>query len=366
MQLSALIVAAFLIVQGSAVDPGEIEECMSMGLPRSKCVIDGMSVVIVDHVAWDDWPAWSEIMQNFFTEDMVYDSNWTPNGDFSNSTGLREWFLAEHIPFNLAFDNTSFHTIIYTGEETTASLIAYGKARWIGDLGTLPGSLAMGQEVTIWDLDFYKLDEDGTRIFYNWCLIDFVDLARQLGYQMLPKSRLPEGMFYPPRAMDGLSAPVSRLVNPEDTIISKSIVTELLEWDFVGDEGSSQLWTEDLVWYGSAGFGMASGRAQYEDDFLTPLKAGVSERYLEVDVVSCEGSYCGAHGYLYGNHTGLWLGEQPTFLPFRLRFGIHWRVEVATRQVPEAWAMFDLPAAFHDIGIDLFERVNEQYLVKVP
>ena len=40
------------------------------------------------------------------------------------------------------------------------------------------------------------------------------------------------------------------------------------------------------------------------------------------------------------------------------RFAIHWRIEVETRKVPEAWAIFDFPAAFNSVGIDLFQAVN--------
>merc|ERR1711892_1150235 len=140
------------------------DSCQALGNPRSKCIIDGMLEVIEKHIAWDDWEGWYEAMKDFWTEDMVYDSNWTPNGDFSNNSGLREFFDNEHIPFNLAFDNTTFATMIWIGGEDTASLMAYGKAKWIGDL-----------------------------IAYNWCLIDFVDLMRQVGYQVLPKPSLREG-----------------------------------------------------------------------------------------------------------------------------------------------------------------------------
>ena len=97
---------------------------------------------------------------------------------------------------------------------------------------------------------------------------------------MLPKSRLPEGIFYPPQTMDGIPAPVSRLSNPEDAEVSRGMVMELLESDFVGAEGSSQFWTEDMVWYGSAGFGMATSRQEFEAEILIPLREGISERSL--------------------------------------------------------------------------------------
>ena len=298
----------------------DLEECMALGGQRSKCITDGMLVIISDHVAWDDWDAWYDVMKDFWTEDMVYDSNWTPNGDFSNNTGLREFFDNEHIPFNLAFDNTTFAQMIGVGEEYTSSILWYAKATWIGDLGTVPGSQHIGQEVTIWDLDFYKIDEDsGTRIAYNWCLIDFVDLMRQIGYQVLPKPALREGFMLPPAAMDGIPAPISRLVNPEHTLISKMIIQELLMNDFVYGFGPSDRWTDNMVWYGGAGFGMATSKADYEEHILAPLRQGLSSRELVIDVLNCEGAYCGVHGYIKGFHTGRWLGEEPTFRAISLR-----------------------------------------------
>merc|ERR1711942_556525 len=110
----------------------------------------------------------------------------------------------------------------------------------IGDLGTVPGSQVIGQEATIWDLDFYKIDEEsGTKIAYNWCLIDFVDLMRQVGYQVLPKPALREGFMLPPAAMDGIPAPVSRLVNPDETQLALSLVEAVLFDDFEGEASGS-------------------------------------------------------------------------------------------------------------------------------
>ena len=339
------------------------DSCQALGNPRSKCIIDGMLEVIEKHIAWDDWEGWYEAMKDFWTEDMVYDSNWTPNGDFSNNSGLREFFDNEHIPFNLAFDNTTFTTMIWIGGEDTASLIAYGKAKWKGDLGTVPGSEHVGQEVTIWDLDFYQIDEAGEVISYNWCLIDFVDLMRQVGYQVLPKPSLKEGFMLPPAAMDGIPAPVSRLVSQEDTELSQAILQALLMDDFVTGDGPSSLWAEDMVWYGGAGFGMATSRLEYETHILAPMREGLSMRELHLDILHCEGVYCGAHGYIAGHHTGEWMGEQATGLPIRLRVALHWRVDLTLGTVRECWAMFDLPQAFIMIGVDLFSRMDQEHWI---
>merc|ERR1711973_731245 len=309
IKMLAILQAVNLLLPGMLVSPEQIEHCMALGQPRSKCVVRGMTTVIVDHIAWDDWDAWSQIMKEFFVDDLIYDS------------------------------------------------------KWIGDIGTVPGSQFVGKEVTIWDLDFYKLDEEGTRIAYNWCLIDFVDLMRQLGYQVLPKPALPEGVFYPPKSMDGIPAPLSRLADPRDAEIAKDWIASLLNWDFVEGNGPSHIWHENMTWYGGAGFGKASNRAEYEEHILKPIRDGLSNRALDLNVLNCEGSYCGAHGYLSGDHSDVWFGEEPTGLRVNLRFGIHWRVNIEAEVVEECWAMFDLPAAFIGLDINLFDRMNEKYRI---
>ena len=47
-------------------------------------------------------------MAQFFTEDMIYDTNYSPDEHWGNSSGIEDWFYNEHIPWNLAFDNATF------------------------------------------------------------------------------------------------------------------------------------------------------------------------------------------------------------------------------------------------------------------
>ena len=49
-----------------------------------------------------------DIMGQFFTQDMIYDTNWAPDGVMGNTSGIEDWFYSEHIPWNLAFDNATF------------------------------------------------------------------------------------------------------------------------------------------------------------------------------------------------------------------------------------------------------------------
>ena len=110
---------------------------------------------------------------------------------------------------------------------------------------------------------------------------------------------------------------------------------------------------------------MATNKQEYEEHFIKPFRTAFSNKRLTIDVLTCEGTYCGAHGYLYAKHTGEFLGEKASNLKVKLRFGVHWRVDVQKKVIPEGWAIFDLPAFFIQIGVNLFNRMNEpMYLME--
>ena len=168
--------------------------------------------------------------------------------------------------------------------------------------------------------------------------------------------------------MDGIPAPISRICSMEDAAVAKQIVAEALMFDLTEDtagSASSPLWADDLTWYGPVGFGTATNKREYEDNFIAAIRAAFSQRELDIDILTCEGTYCGAHGYLHGVNTGEFLGEAASNQPVRLRFGLHYRVDVARGLIQEGYAIFDLPGFFIQNGINLYERMNDPaYLIR--
>ena len=60
-----------------------------------------------------------------------------------------------------------------------------------------------------------------------------------------------EGFFQPPRAMDGLPAPISRFASEEDAKISREIVYQTLLYDFTNETNTSEsakTWVDDMTW----------------------------------------------------------------------------------------------------------------------
>jgi len=109
---------------------------------------------------------------------------------------------------------------------------------------------------------------------------------------------------------------------------------------------------------------MATNKQEYEQVFLGGIRHALTERSIDLDMITCEGTYCGAHGYLHGIHSGPFLGEPASNQPVRLRFGLHWRVDVESMRVPEGYALFDLPGFFIQNGVNLYDRMQDpQYSV---
>lgn len=133
-----------------------------------------------------------------------------------------------------------------------------------------------------------------------------------------------------------------------------------MKHDLLEGPESSPLWKTDMTWYGSYGFGLAENSDEYSKFFTGALNSAFSDRELELDLLVCEGSFCGATGYLIGNFTGPFLGEQPSLTTTRLRFGLHWHVDVENSQIIEGYGMFDLQHFFAQVGIDLYARARDQ------
>merc|ERR1712107_888268 len=108
----------------------------------------------------------------------------------------------------------------------------------------------------------------------------------------------------------------------------------------------------DMVWYGPGGVGTAHSRREYLTHFLKPLHAGFSNISLQLDLLVCEGKYCGAHFYLHASHTGRWLGENATGRRIRICCGAHAHLEGG--KIVEGWLIIDVARAFTDMGVDLY------------
>ena len=84
--------------------------------------------------------------------------------------------------------------MIFAAEETTATTTTYAYTRWKGPFCTMHPIIEM-MPATMRIFDFYLMR--GNKIFYNWMIIDTVDLMLQAGRRVLPKvHKMHEGVKF--------------------------------------------------------------------------------------------------------------------------------------------------------------------------
>jgi len=330
--------------------------------PAGKALVSAMDTIIGHQTSWNNWSAWNATMSQFFQQDFTYDFA-CPNCTYRS---IREWYYGEHIPWNTAFPHTTFAGttgIIFAGDDKVVTLITYAQSTFSGNFtpGGGAGSIpATHGPVTISDLDFYILGDDG-KIAWNGCMVDVYGIMVQAGHRLLPKPLLPEGLLYAPRNMLGIPGPVSKYVDPADTEPSRTVMLAALHEDWVQGTPALRHWSQDAVFYGSYAIGMAKNPALFRQHVQAPFIAAFSNRSVTVDVSVCEGRVCGAHGYLKGLHTGSWLGQPPASTPreVSVRFGMHWCLDREFK-VLDHYATFDVVTTMLAMGRDLFTEISQK------
>jgi len=244
------------------------------------------------HVAWNQWKPWSKEMSPWWTEDMIYDFIYVGDWSFGKSHGLPAWYHDEHLHFNKALPDAQWVDFIRAANDRNCTSASYGPSQFTDSLAGVPPPPSKPW-VRVRDLDFYLLE--GDRIKINWCMIDVVDLFQQVGYNVLPPAPMDTLGYLPPAAMDGVPAPLSAAVNVETTRESEKVWRAAVKEDYLEGSSAARWWADKIIWYGPGGIGTAGSKEEYSTHFLKPLHAAFTNITSQVDMIVCEGAYCGAH-----------------------------------------------------------------------
>jgi len=291
-------------------------------------------------------------VRQWLADDFVYETI-----AFPSTKSVADWCLSgEEQHFRTTFNMSEFTQMLFFGTDTMASTTSYGTVFWDKPLLGIPAPKRWTRfRVT----DFYRARRSGpnqAHLYWNFMMIDYVDLLRRNGIQMLPTATLPDGYFLPPYKEDGVPAPLSVLVTEQEAEEARKICQQVLKQDWAG-AGPSHLWEKYATFYGPGGIGMASSSTELEQHVLQPFRAAFANRTLDVQIFDCEGPYCGATGFIKGRHVKTWLGLDASNKNVKLRFAFHWRVQEG--KVVGGWAMLDMPDFFAQLGLDFFGRARE-------
>lgn len=213
--------------------------------------------------------------------------------------------------------------------------------------------------------EFFRME--GGRIVEMQALWDIPQVMMQAKAWPLAPSLGVEWVVPGPATQDGLAAADQ---NPAEAEANRQLVLEMLT-----DMGKHPLsggpevmrlgryWHPQMVWYGPAGIGTMRGIDGFRRRHQIPFLKAMPDRrgaVTDADIFFAEGAYVGTTGWPNMRMTVSgdgWLGIAPTNRAITMRSLDFWRCEKGL--IRENWVLVDLLHVYHQLGVDVFERMRE-------
>ena len=272
-------------------------------------------------------------------------------------------------PLLRALPNLERRTDLFFAGEFDGRFVG-GAGTWVTAHGYLCGTFvadwlgipATGDTVYIRIGEFYRVV--GDRIVEARVLLDLVDVMRQAGYHVLPKSSGLDLLVPGPQTYDGLlhaaqdAAATQASMDCLDRMIGglKSFNQKDLK-----SMGMHAFWHPEMMWYGPCGIGTSRQVEGFQKHHQKPFLHAFPDR--QGGNHRCrisEGHYIGSTGWpsVYATHKGDYLGAPACNQPIHMRVADWWRREGDVLR--ENWVMIDLPDLLLQMGVDLFARLANQ------
>lgn len=209
----------------------------------------------------------------------------------------------------------------------------------------------------------YERIEDG-KVREAYWIFDIPGLMRQAGAWPLATSLGMEVLTPGPATRDGVELTLS---NEQEAVASlklvEALIAGLMQYDgkSLASMGMRRFWTPEFHWYGPSGIGAMRGHLDYERGHQRPfLKAFPDRVGGDHKCRIGEGAYVASAGWpsVRATHLGGgWLGLSPTGKRIGMRVMDVWRRE--GDMLVENWVLIDLIDLLAQMGVDVFQRMEE-------
>lgn len=292
---------------------------------------------------------------------------------FGDLTGPEAYFQATYVPLLAAMPDLERRDMI-----VMAGITPEGR-EWIGCMGNYVGTFSgpfldippTGHLAHMRYHEFYEV-RDG-KIAQVQAIWDIPELMMQArAWPMAPQLG---GFIMTPSPMtcDGLW-PSGDGKEPYDRVVD--MLTDLCKHPADPDPSVMQLhthWHPRMNWYGPAGIGTARGMAGFRHWHQKPFLRAMPDRKLDAmgELMShwfaagdyvCETGWPNMRLTLSGDG---WMGIAPADKEVLLRSLDFWRVG-PDGLIRENWVLVDLLDLYHQIGVEVLDRMREFNKVRVP
>ncbi len=329
-------------------------------------------------IVWDFWQsldgANENVAEQAFQSAMTNDVVWNGPDPLNTLVGNKVVFEQFWRPLLASFEGLTRETHLFVSGESNGR--ADGDLQkdgnlWVSGTGCLHGRFtrdylgipATGEYVKIRWGDFYRLEHG--QIAEVYCLLDYVDLMQQAGYEVFPERKGFDGVYPPPAAADGI------LLDIQDSAASIESLRHIREFIYDGlnafDEdnlesmGMADYFHEDVQWYGPGGIGACLSFKEFEENHQQPWLVAYPDRAVQdLNALIAEGMYSGGPGWagVKATHTGPYQDCAATGNAIEFN-GLDWWKREGNVYI-ENWVFVDMIHLYRQFGIDLFERMKSQ------
>jgi predicted ester cyclase len=245
-----------------------------------------------------------------------------------------------------------------------------GAGTWVTSHGYLMGTFAndwlgipaTGDTVWVRIGEFYRV-ENG-KIVDARILLDLVDVMRQAGIEVLPRSTGARLIVPGPQMQDGLLRDATDPLEAKHSMDSLDRMIGGLKSFNQKDlksMGMHAFWHPEMMWYGPCGIGTSRQVEGFQKHHQKPFLHAFPDRVGGNHISRiAEGHFIASTGWpsVHATHAGDYLGAPATHQPITMRVADWWRREGDTLR--ENWVMIDLPDLLLQMGVDLFERMAQR------
>ena len=325
-------------------------------------------------LVWEFWNSLEhgspEAVIDSCRETMAPNMTWNGPDPHKSLLGPEAFTRDFWLPFRAAFSNPGRESFMFFGGRSDARKDGGPDGRmWVCGTGFFTGVFsrdwlgipATGQEVRIRWGEFCQVEKG--RITATYCLLDLVDLVRQVGFEILPPDRGVPGLWPPPKndhavlldAQDeGESAATLDLIR---RFIFESL--NVFDEEDLKSMGVANYFHPEVQWYGPGGIGACNGLEEFEDLHQRHWLHAFPDRAVQdLDCLFAEGEYTGGSGWagVHATHKGQYLDCPATGRRLVVNGLDFWRREGG--QFSENWVFVDMVHLFRQFGVDLFDRMN--------
>lgn len=253
---------------------------------------------------------------------------------------------------------------------------------WVSACGYFTGTFARnwlgipatGEKTNIHFGQHYRVEEG--MIVENYLILDIISVMRQAGFQVLPPALGTEGgKVFPPVTGDGVLLSEQ---DPLETLQTRQLVSAMIKGMMRFDGRNlrtmemDNYWSPDMHWYGPAGIGSCYSLEEFEDFHQRPWLRAFPDRGLHGEPgkgrmigikngeILAEGKYAslGIWDTVFSVNRGAFRGVPATGKLMTIR-DFDWYRRDSNRLV-QNWVPIDLVDIFLQLGVDLFERLQQQ------